>query len=56
MPEALISSATRLAMAAPTPADERLGVYIFAAIVGVLVSGLISCAKEMRKEAALRKA
>jgi hypothetical protein len=54
MPEALLLSAASLAGVAPTPADERLGVYVLAAIVGVLVSGLISCAKEMRKEAALR--
>jgi hypothetical protein len=56
MPEALILSAAGLAMAGPTPADERLGVYVLAGIVGVLVSGLISCAKEMRREAALRRA
>lgn len=55
MLEALKSSAAGLAVAGPTPADERLGVYVFAAIVGVLVSGLISCAKELRKEAALRR-
>jgi hypothetical protein len=56
MPEALLLSAASLAGASPSPSDERLGVYILAAITGVLVSGLISCAKEMRKEAALRRA
>jgi hypothetical protein len=35
-----------------TPHQERLGVYIQAAIVGLMVSGLITCAKEWRKAAA----
>jgi len=50
MLETLFLPASGIAGSVPTPADERLGIYILAAIVGVLVSGLISCAKEMRKE------
>ena len=38
-----------------TPHQERLGVYIQAAIVGLLVSGLITCAKELRRAAAKRR-
>ncbi len=34
---------------APTPEDHRTGVYVLAAIVGLITSGLISCAKEARK-------
>lgn len=37
------------------PHQERLGVYILAAIVGVTVSGLITCAKEWRRAAAKRR-
>jgi len=48
MLQALLLSAASAAHAAPTPADQRLGIYVLAAIVGVLVCGLISCAKEMR--------
>jgi hypothetical protein len=54
MLEALLLSAAGIARATPTPADERVGIYILAAIVGALVSGLISCAKELRKERAER--
>lgn len=39
-----------------TPHQERVGVYILAAIVGLLVSGLITCAKEIRRQAADRQA
>jgi hypothetical protein len=41
---------------AETPAaeDQRVGVYVLAGIVGLLVSGLISCIKELRAEAAER--
>lgn len=38
----------------PTPDAERLGVYVLAAIVGLLVCGVISIAKELREEAANR--
>jgi hypothetical protein len=34
---------------APSPEDHRIGVYVLAAIVGLITSGLISCAKEARK-------
>jgi hypothetical protein len=39
-----------------TPHQERLGVYVLAAITGLLVSGLITCAKEWRRVAAKRRA
>jgi hypothetical protein len=35
-----------------TAHQERLGVYILAAIVGLTVSGLITCAKELRRSTA----
>jgi hypothetical protein len=38
--------------ASVTPQQERVGVYILAAITGLTVSGLITCAKEMRRQAA----
>ena len=38
-----------------TAHQERLGVYIQAAIVGLVVSGLITCAKEWRRAAATRR-
>ncbi len=30
--------------------SERVGVYVLAAIVGLVVTGLIACAKQIRKE------
>lgn len=47
-------AATALIATQPTPEAERLGVYVLAAIVGLLVSGLVSIAKELREEAAAR--
>lgn len=38
----------------PTPEAERLGVYVLAAIFGLLVCGFISVAKELRQEASNR--
>ncbi len=38
----------------PTPQAERLGVYILAAISGLLVCGLISVVQEMRAETSTR--
>lgn len=38
----------------PTPQAERLGVYIPAAISGVLVCGLIFLVKKMRAETSAR--
>ena len=32
----------------PTPENVRTGVYVMAGIFGLLVSGVISCVKEMR--------
>lgn len=40
---------------APSPEDQRIGVYVLAAIVGLTASGVISCAKEARKTAQARK-
>lgn len=37
-----------------TPEAQRLGVYVLAAIVGLLVCGVISVAKELRQEKADR--
>lgn len=45
---------TRLVAAAPSPEAERIGVYVLAAIVGLLVTGLISIARELRSEASGR--
>lgn len=36
------------------PSQERMGVYVLAAILGLLVSGIVSCIKEMRNEASNR--
>jgi hypothetical protein len=36
--------------AQPTPEAERIGVYVLAAIFGVLVCGLVAIAKELRQE------
>jgi signal transduction histidine kinase len=39
-----------LELATPTAEAERIGVYVLAAIVGLLVCGDISVAKELRQE------
>ncbi|MEQ1608139.1 MAG: hypothetical protein ABL956_04090 [Hyphomonadaceae bacterium] len=49
----LIAAATLIA-ATPTAEAARMGVYVMAAIFGLLVSGLVSIAKEMRGETAHR--
>jgi len=54
MLQALILSAASATQTAPTPADQRLGIYVLATIVGVLVCGLISCVKEMRAAKAVQ--
>ncbi len=41
--------------ATPSAEDHRTGVYVMAGICGLLVSGVISCIKEMRSEAAERR-
>jgi hypothetical protein len=50
---ALIETATLIA-AQPTAEAQRIGVYVLAAIVGLLVCGAISVAKELRQEMADR--
>ncbi len=47
--------AASLAMAEPTPEAQRLGIYVLAAVFGLLVCGLVSVAKEIRREAAERR-
>jgi hypothetical protein len=47
--------AASLAIAQPTPEAQRLGVYVLAAVIGLLVCGLVSLAKELRQEAAERR-
>lgn len=44
----------RFVVSQPTPEAERLGVYVLAAIVGLLVCGFVSVAKELRQEARFR--
>lgn len=41
---------------APSPEEQRIGVYVLAAIVGLITSGIISYAKEARIAAKTRKA
>lgn len=38
----------------PTPEAQRLGVYVLAAIFGLLVCGVVSVIKELREETANR--
>ena len=38
----------------PTAEAERMGVYVLAAILGLLVCGIVSVAKELREERAAR--
>ncbi len=40
----------------PSPEEQRIGVYVLAAIVGLTTSGIISCAKEARIAAKAREA
>ncbi len=47
-------AAAILIPATPTADAERMGVYVLAAIFGLLVCGLVSIAKEMRQETAHR--
>ncbi|HVY88301.1 MAG TPA: hypothetical protein VG942_05495 [Hyphomonadaceae bacterium] len=42
------------AAAEPSPSAQRIGVYVTAAVFGLLVSGIISCIKEVRNELAAR--
>lgn len=47
----MLQSATLIA-AQPSPDAQRIGVYVLAALMGLLVCGLITIAKELRAEAA----
>jgi len=40
--------------AQPSPEAQRVGVYVLAAIVGLLVCGFVSVARELREERASR--
>lgn len=44
--------ATELIFVHPAPEAKRLGAYVLAGIVGLLVCGVASIAKELREEAA----
>jgi len=44
-----------LIAAHPTPDAQRIGVYVLAAVVGLLVCGLVSIARELRTEAVERR-
>lgn len=47
----LLASAAVFSLSPIPPAEaERIGVYILATIFGLLVTGLISCAKEIRND------
>ena len=39
----------------PTPDAQRIGVYVLAAVFGLLICGFIGLAKELRQEAAERR-
>ncbi|MDP3735881.1 MAG: hypothetical protein Q8R02_00735 [Hyphomonadaceae bacterium] len=49
----MLAFTTQIAMSID-PSQERMGVYVLAAIFGLLVSGIVSCIKEVRNEAASR--
>lgn len=49
----MLETATLIA-AQPTAEAQRIGVYVLAAIFGLLVCGLIAVAKELRQETADR--
>ena len=53
LPNPMLETA-RFVISQPTPEAERLGVYVLAAIIGLLVCGVISVAKELREETAAR--
>jgi hypothetical protein len=50
----LASSVFDAVAIAPTAEDQRIGVYVLAGIFGLLVSGIVSCIKEMRNQTAER--
>jgi hypothetical protein len=47
--------AASLAISQPTAEAERLGVYVLAAVFGLLICGAVSLARELRQEAAERR-
>lgn len=47
-------AAASLVTAIPSAEAQRIGVYVMAAILGLLVCGLISLARELRAERASR--
>jgi hypothetical protein len=47
-------SLSSLVFSQPTPEAERMGVYVLAAVFGLLVCGLVGIAKELREEARSR--
>ena len=49
----MLETATLIATQ-PSPEAARMGVYVLAAIVGLLVCGFVSVAKELREERAAR--
>jgi hypothetical protein len=52
--QATVLETVTLIAAQPTAEAQRIGVYVLAAIVGLLVCGAISVAKELRRERAER--
>jgi hypothetical protein len=46
--------AAALVINQPTPEAARLGVYVFAAIFGLMVCGVVSVVKELREEVSSR--
>jgi len=51
--QAMLETAFLIA-AQPSPEAARMGVYMLAALVGLLVCGFVSVAKELREERAAR--
>ena len=49
----MLDTAALVAMQ-PSPEAQRIGVYVLAAIAGLLVCGLVTIARELRAEAASR--
>jgi hypothetical protein len=47
-------SISSLVFSQPTPEAARIGVYVLAAIFGLLVCGLVSIARELREETSTR--
>lgn len=43
--------AASFVMSEPGPEAQRIGIYALAAVLGLLVCGLVSLAKELRAEA-----